>query len=355
LKHRYLTLDAMRGIAAIAVVIGHMQGVLITGNLLPKAYLAVDFFFVLSGFVLAYSYLDKLTAAIDARRRVGEFLVLRLIRLYPLYFLAGVLNFSLFAVAFFYGKMDLIHLLAPVINFLFIPVPSFHLYPLDFPAWSLAFELFANVLLAIFAFRVKSLRFLAYLLFVSWIALVLTALAFGNVNVGSHKFDCWGGISRVVFSFFVGVALFKIQSLISFALPKISIVPLVFALVVSFAMDGGPLYDLFVVTVLYPMLILAGAKIATPMPKISAFLGDTSYAIYVLHSVFRDVIEHVIKKFAIAPSNLIGCLFIVGMLLIAAIADKFYDRPVRRWVNALLARRSSKREALQHSDAPRFE
>ena len=79
-KVRFLTLDALRGVGAIAVMAGH-AGIVLGAYMPPFMYLAVDMFFVLSGFVLAHAYDRKFAEGLS----VGAFLKARIARLYPIY------------------------------------------------------------------------------------------------------------------------------------------------------------------------------------------------------------------------------------------------------------------------------
>src|ERR1700748_3183694 len=89
-KQHFEILDGMRGIAAISVVVFHFMEVIITDysqNFIGHGFLAVDFFFCLSGFVIAYAYDDRI-------RQMGKanFFKARLIRLRPLVILGSVLG-----------------------------------------------------------------------------------------------------------------------------------------------------------------------------------------------------------------------------------------------------------------------
>ncbi len=81
---KFTVLDGLRGVAALCVVQTHTQDLLL-GDTLPTAYLAVDLFFLLSGFVLAHAYEERLRQGMTLHR----FMLARLVRLYPLY-LAGI-------------------------------------------------------------------------------------------------------------------------------------------------------------------------------------------------------------------------------------------------------------------------
>lgn len=88
-KQHFEILDGLRGIAAVAVVIFHFMEFAVpdySKSFIAHAYLAVDFFFCLSGFVIAYAYDNKV-------QKLGalQFLKLRLIRLHPLVIIGSVL------------------------------------------------------------------------------------------------------------------------------------------------------------------------------------------------------------------------------------------------------------------------
>jgi hypothetical protein len=85
-SHRFHLLDGLRGFAAILVVLYHMPPYLQRWFACPNAFLAVDFFFCLSGFIIAYSYEDRILRGMSFR----DFCSSRLIRLYPLYFLGSL-------------------------------------------------------------------------------------------------------------------------------------------------------------------------------------------------------------------------------------------------------------------------
>ena len=89
-RNRYITLDAMRGIAALFVVARHFSG--LRGAADPQfSFLAVDLFFLLSGFVLSFSYDERIAAGMSP----AAFLMKRIIRLYPLYFLGIALGIAI--------------------------------------------------------------------------------------------------------------------------------------------------------------------------------------------------------------------------------------------------------------------
>lgn len=138
-----LALDGMRGIAALLVMLHHSYWVL-GFNPAPSAHLAVDFFFVLSGFVLALAT-ERWTLRGD---NTISMLARRVERLWPIYLIGlclGVLS------AFSTQQLGLGGAIKAIVkaglNAFFIPILSKDggkLFPFDVPTWSLFFEIVAN-------------------------------------------------------------------------------------------------------------------------------------------------------------------------------------------------------------------
>ncbi|MGE0829924.1 MAG: acyltransferase family protein, partial [Hyphomonadaceae bacterium] len=150
-KERFLALDGLRGIAAVAVLLRHFGSA--AGPVrLPESYLAVDLFFLLSGFVLAHAYEQRLRAGMS----FWDFLKARFIRLYPLYFLGTAIGA---AGAFWlasrnWGHAEFGEMLGSLsFNLAFLP-SAFHEhnpFPYNGPAWSLFYEMLASVIFALAA------------------------------------------------------------------------------------------------------------------------------------------------------------------------------------------------------------
>ena len=146
-KHKFHTLDGLRGIAALAVVSLHTKDVM-GGLPFPRAYLAVDLFFIMSGIVIAYAYDRRLAGEMTAR----QFMLARLVRLYPLYILGTVIFTAGIAIGLASGIPfelwngdKLLWAALPA----FFMLPSYAegfstLYPLNGPTWSLMLDLCVN-------------------------------------------------------------------------------------------------------------------------------------------------------------------------------------------------------------------
>jgi peptidoglycan/LPS O-acetylase OafA/YrhL len=142
----------MRGVAALAVLVVHDPGFLLP-VVMPSAYLAVNFFFFLSGFIIAHAYEARLFAGLSWRQVMRD----RIARLYPLYLLGIFVGFLSAAVALALGGGTLETLSGIVLAFFsgltFLPLPTMHetpvLFPLNSPGWSLFFEVVVNVIYAL--------------------------------------------------------------------------------------------------------------------------------------------------------------------------------------------------------------
>ena len=212
-KH-YLVLDAARGIAALTVMIYHVQKynypsvvVATMPHLFQRSFLAVDLFFLMSGLVIARSYEAKL---LTHRMSFLTFLRIRLVRLYPLYIVGTLLGF-IYAVA----KSNVLateplrvwpNIEALAANAVFLPNLSDSvsgIFPFDPAAWSLAFEWAINLIYALWAVR-QSLARLVVIAALSAAALVPCAISYGSLDMGWGASTALGGALRICFAFTMG-------------------------------------------------------------------------------------------------------------------------------------------------------
>ena len=184
-------LDGLRGFAALLVVLYHMPPYVQRWFYFPNSFLAVDFFFCLSGFIIAYSYERRILNDMS----LADFSVARLIRLYPLYFLGSTLGlFSALIVTHAYSRNHLTpgELLTTIaLSFLLLPNlgdvwANHNVFPLNGPAWSLFFELFAN--LGFWFMIRRRLANKVWLLGVAGTCLVMLSLYKGSLRRGGRVF-----------------------------------------------------------------------------------------------------------------------------------------------------------------------
>ncbi|ATY30769.1 acyltransferase family protein [Sphingomonas psychrotolerans] len=336
---RLVALDLLRGLAALAIVTRHFPWPGDVVAFLPRDYLAVDLFFVLSGFVLARAWWPRLS---EGQGR-GRFLIDRLIRLYPLYLLA-----TLFAaaIALVNGAQAGTWAVTLGANLLFLPAPPDpatgpNLFPFVYPAWSLFWELLANLLLALVAFRLRG-PLLPALLLTGALLLACTVQELGSLDAGPRWSDFVGGGFRVLYGFFAGVALALLHRRlpVRVALPDWLIgLALLAAFAPGTALAFGAAYDFLAAILLFPLLVLLGANArTTPLSRrIGAGLGGVSYGIYVLHQPVIQLAAMIFSAERIGASGVPGMVALVLVTLAAAwAATRWIDTPLRTWTRRRL-------------------
>lgn len=355
-RRKYTNLDALRGVAAICVVIYHCSDFLGPSTVLPSAYLAVDFFFVLSGFVVAYAY--------DARLRDGlglwRFAGIRLLRLYPLY-LAGTL------LGCFYLSMrwasaqanaappaEMLMRLGAALGFVPRLRDGHAIYPLDPAAWSLLYELLANfVYCGVFGWLTT--RRLAWVTGLAALAVAAVALTVGSLDVGSGPApkNFAGGAARVAFSFCVGVQILRWRTyqpawllrLAGYARIEVLAAVLLAAFILGPTGSARAAYDIGCTLLLFPMVILMGVHAPHRLDEqpVYTFLGRLSYPLYILHTpvllILAGIYKAVLHAEPAAGRPLSGIVLLLGVLICCAPADRLYDTPVRRVIGRWLASR----------------
>ena len=376
-KAHYEILDGLRGVAALAVVVFHCFETFTFDNkfvqLMNHGYLAVDFFFVLSGFVIAYSYDDRW-----GKMTQWEFYKRRLIRLQPM-----VVMGSLIGAALFYfqasGPFPLIAgtpvwkmLFMMVIGATLIPIPISwdirgwtEMHPLNGPAWSLFFEYIANILYAVVVRRFSKLG-LGVFVFLSAVLLVQFAVWGGQGDlIGGWALNGQQlhiGFARLLYPFFAGVLLCRMGKLIrinyAFGVCSLMILAIFWVPriggVANLWMNG--LYEAFCIIFLFPLIVAIGAGghiRGQRAARVCKWLGDISYPIYITHYpliycfmawVYKNKIPAA-KGMPGVPSGegLVGTLVVLVLAVTIAYAClKWYDEPVRAWLKAKWGRIKTK-------------
>ena len=281
-RRHYLTLDGLRGVAAFAVMIYHQQLTAVMGH----GYLAVDFFFILSGFVIAKAYERKLLSTM----RFTDFALVRIARLYPLLIAGTLLGASYMLMSSLRRHEDIGWLALLPAALLALPDPSGLMAPDPFPllpvVWSLFFELFANF---VYAARPDwlSTRKLSAIVAVNGLLLLAALVHHGNGELGNTYATLWAGVPRVLFSFLAGVLCFRLHSQGRLVAPAIS--PLVLAAIL-FGLLGVPhdlpwIYDASCIFVLFPLLLIAAMnnEPSARWTSVACFSADLSYPLYLFH------------------------------------------------------------------------
>lgn len=362
---RFATLDGMRGVAAICVMMLHSADPGLR-TLVGSGYLAVDFFFMLSGFVLAFAYSPRLERGLGA----GEFFALRLARLYPYYVLGLVLGIAYYAL-FHVLRHDL-HLRQTLIPLGFnafflpvmVPIPDSKnlLFPFNGVAWSLFWEMVANLILVASFAWLRSSR-LIVLIVAGAAAMALCVFFFGSLDAGIDHRTFWGGAARVIFTFFAGVGLYRLWkrgASVPYAHPGF----LILLLAATLAIAPGqyrPVYDLGVVLIVYPVLVLAGAGKRHGDPELPGWLnrifhvvGARSYGLYAIHVPLMVIISTFVSQVFGLKSQAVGTvgavLYAVAVFIAVGWLDRFWDRPARRLMASVLLPRFRKPYRPQRSE-----
>lgn len=348
--HKFVTLDALRGIAAIVVVFFHIYRIGIP-SLFPHGYLAVDFFFMLSGFVLTYAYQDRL----DTGLSTFAFLKMRVARLYPLFGLGMVLGILFFLARDYLGKGGSYVSIKVLVSlatsgFLLLPVAGplttvFDLaFPLNKPAWSLFDELAVNTFHALLGRR-RSTAILLFVVTLAWAGTVASTLRYGSMDFGAYRSQVLPAIVRTIFGYTVGIILLRFWRIGKWCPRSSFLVPcimLVAVFMVHVPLRWTAFYDLGVTSVVMPFILLFGASSAPPAALVVPFekLGLASYAIYIIHfplfGFFGQIWAHLTGRAAEDYAPWSGMLFVVLILGAAITADQFYDLPARAFLRRIL-------------------
>ena len=356
-KPHYPILDGLRGVASVSVVAMHLFEAHATSHLdmiINHGYLAVDFFFALSGFVIGYAYDDRW-----GKMSIGDFFKRRLVRLQPMVVMGMIIG----ALLFYFQDSQLwpgIHtvpiwkmLAIMLIGFTLIPVPPSmdirgwaEMHPLNGPGWSLFFEYVANILYGLFVRKFSKTAL--------WILIVIAGGALIHLAVTSPQGDLIGGwslnptqlrigITRVMYPFFAGLLLYRMGKLahIKNAFLWCSLLLLTFF---SMPRIGGSehlwingLYESLTIIFIFPLIIFLGASgemKSKNSKRFCKFLGDISYPLYITHYpliyVYTGwVYDH---KYSMLHTYPVAILVFLCSISLAYACLKLYDEPVRRWL-----------------------
>lgn len=372
-KPRYEILDGLRGVAAVMVVCFHLFETYSAGvvhQIINHGYLAVDFFFMLSGFVIGYAYDERLKSG---KLSTKDFLKRRFIRLHPLVCMGALVGFLLF---YFGGGPDfaimadakwwqLVVLL--LIAFTMIPVSKGmdvrgwgETYPLNGATWSLFLEYIANLL---YVFLIRRLGKLALGICIALFALLTITLTFNmdpfgvfpDGNYAAYTvIGGWGvdaqqlyvGFTRLLYPFFMGLLLSRVGKFITVngafwwcaliiivcqAMPRVGGVE-----PENFWMNG--LYEAVVILAVFPLVVAmgAGGKVTgAKTQKICKFLGDISYPLYITHYplIYMQMgwaLNH--KDAPMGQHIMVAISILVIAIALAWASLKLYDEPVRAWL-----------------------
>ena len=357
-RPHYQVLDGLRGVAALIVVVFHLTEPLASShldNVVNHGYLAVDFFFLLSGFVIGYAYddrWDKLT--------IGGFLRRRFERLQPLV----VLGMTLGAIGFYFTDSTiwpLIHtvpvwklLVVMLIGYTLLPLPLSmdirgwqEMHPLNSVGWSLFFEYIANMLYALGLRKLSNSALAVVVLLAGAVLLHLSVTSLNGDVAGGWTLNADHmriGMTRTLFPFFAGLLLSRVSRPIAINHAFVWCSLLVAAVLLMPRIGGkahlwlNGAYEAFCIIIVFPLIVYMGASgVARSQTedKICQFLGNISYPLYMTHYVlvyFYVAWVSNQKGITLGQAWPYALLTFSGAIALAYTSLKLYDEPVRAWL-----------------------
>ena len=313
---RLVVLDGLRGIAAVSVMMYHLQNEFHEIGPFARAYLFVDFFFLLSGFVLTLAAEDRLNEGWPAK----SFMFARFRRLWPTIAVGTCLGAIQFGLAGEHVDIGLIAL-----SLLFIPClfGKGAAFPLNNPQWSLFSELCANLAHSLLLRRLSDG---ALLLFAAISAVLLIALTakWGSLTGGIHSYDFWESLPRVFWSYPLGILLarkWKQRQGMPLADWRLSLaMPFLMVFAVPFFPFGWVASDLIAVLVIQPALFWIAVHACPPknaLPWLN-WLGSISYPLYAIHLpmllMFRELGLSIFVQLAAVLGTILAAHFVYRLL-----------------------------------------
>lgn len=365
-KPHYALLDGLRGVAAMLVVWYHVfEGFQFAGNkpvidFINHGYLTVDFFFMLSGFVIGYAYDDRWGKSLT----MGGFFRRRLIRLHPMVMLGaliGTVSFLLTGMERWDGTHStlLLTLIALVCSWLMIPaLPGMQrdvrgngeMFPLNGPCWSLFFEYIGNILYALIIRRLST-RALAWLTALLCCALTWFAATnqsgYGSIGVGwtLDTTNLLGGTLRMLCPFTIGMLMSRVFKPIKNVRGAFWICTIILLVLfhVPFIDGGSPMslngiFEAVCIIGVFPIIVWLGASGTTTdntSRRICRFLGDISFPLYIVHYPLMYAFYMWLIKtelYTFSETWPIAISTMACSVCIAWLSLRFYDEPVRKWL-----------------------
>lgn len=359
-RQRYEILDGLRGVAALLVIWYHVFEAFATSPVDQRfnhGYLAVDFFFVLSGFVIGHAYDSRWQRGMTA----GRFIVRRIIRLQPMVIigvLLGVVSFIIQGCERWDGTA--VSTSAVIASFLFglFMLPALpgtmpevrgngEMFPLNGPSWSLFFEYIGSIGYALWLHRL-SRRGLWIFTVLSGVALAVWTLS--DMSGSYHTGFGWsmadygfvGGLLRLSFSFSAGLLMargFKPMRVGACGFAVCSALIVAMLAMPYITTDGSKsianaCYDLICTFLVFPAVVYIGAS--TPngsgvSDRVCRFLGSISYPVYIIHYPMMYLFYAYVwsEGLTFAQTWPVAAAICLGAIILARLFLKYYDEPLR--------------------------
>lgn len=306
-SQRLVGLDALRGVAALCVFAFHLEVIFGVGFASGRLYLAVDFFFILSGFVMAYTY--------ESRFANGLGPIAFLSARYRRFFVPMAIGTAL-GLLTVWGQIGspLAALAGAFWGILLLPLffgPGYQAFPYNTPAWSIFAELVANfVHIALLRhLRVKSL-----------FAISITAAVVVATRCSGLNSTDWLGIPRILIAYPLGIAIFRLFGTRQSLPASLGLGLVAFPLIADLA-NLGFWADFAFALLIGPVALLAG--LAGSSNALLRYFGDISFPLYAVHLP----IFYIVRGLPFGPA-----LGVIGAIALATLIS-YLRFPNRRAIN----------------------
>lgn len=347
------SLDTLRGLAALSVCLLHANPIFGVPLLMHHAYLAVDFFFALSGFILVSRYRDLILGSYESPLTFFKFAIIRFARLYPLYLLALIIGAAYTLLRLIltntYGTIGN-QFIASLLKGIFV-LPSFQtalisedepLFPFTTQAWSIFWEfIFSGLFFALIRFG--KTKFANIFAAIGFAIMSIVAIQNNTVDGGWQSANFYVGGVRAFFSFSIGIVCWSLSHNNTISGKTMSFAGHIsFALIIIyfiFSSLTNPYIELLIVGVLVPLVIIGLSKSRSWIlnNKLGDWLGGISFSVYLIHGIIASITESVIRKTTfITPSITTGIVWTIAMLASSTLIWKYFEIPAQKWLKKIL-------------------
>ena len=345
-------LNGMRGLAALVIVVFHFMEIIIhdfNELFIAHGFLAVDFFFVLSGFVISYAYDNRI-----ANMKLKTFIKLRLIRLHPLVVVGSILGLLTFLFdpyvnlysVYGFGETAMLF----ITSLFMIPYPVvaeryFNLFNFNAPSWSLFWIYVANLVYALGLFK-ASKKVLTVLAAIGAVALFYIGAQHENLLGGWNDTTFLHGFARIGFSFSIGMLLQRSGWIIK---NKLGLLEMCGLLLLTFLIpyndQWSGIVEPIIVVFIFPLLVSlgAGATLSSKHYKINKFSGDIAYPLFMTHYPFMWTFANYVVAKDPTTTKLAWLIPVLTVLLVALayVVSEAIDRPIRHRLRTALNKKAS--------------
>lgn len=332
-RYEFTTLDAIRGVAALAVAFYHFAPFYSVNVGFSNGYLAVDLFFVLSGFIIAHSYDTRLMEGMS----FGRFMALRFIRVTPMIAVGSLIGLAAAIACSQYSdssfSLTATALLA-IVNIPNVLIVAPSLFPLNAPQWTLAWELVVNAAFGLWLYRLRG-RAVTMIAAGCGLLWMLSVFAHGSADQGYQWSQAGAGLCRVGAGFLLGVMLRRTflrwqGRMLRLSAGRIALLTLLMlALPVPHFLQA--FYDCLATLIGAPLIVMLGAvsEIATHRRAAGRALARLSYPLYAIHYPFTLVVASFIpSRFQALAAFALVCVLAVTSLVLA----RWFEEPIIAWL-----------------------